>query len=111
MWLMTRFGFFSIVMDNQNKIYKVRARAKKDLQNLLDEVPQLKNHEILTYPSADYRYRILIDQAQLNALYAHFASTINYGNFKDAIYDIADQKDKLGHYHRVWEEMYGYQLG
>jgi hypothetical protein len=109
MWLSTTLGFYSIVKDLETNNFKLRARAKKDLKNLINALPALKDKEILTYPKADYRHRIIINQKELEKLFEFLAGSITYGNFKDAIAESPTQKDKLPYYHDVWEVMWGYQ--
>jgi len=38
MWLMTKHGFYSIVQKNPGEFH-IRARVRKDLENLVERVP------------------------------------------------------------------------
>lgn len=110
MWIASKFGFFSIVQTRENKEqYMVRARAAKDLENLKKNISDLTGKNILETKHADYHFRIIISQLELNKLMQFFASEIDYPNFKNKVYSVPDQKDKLPFYHEIWETMYRYQ--
>lgn len=111
MWLATKFGFYSIVQTHENKNkFMVRARAEKDLENLTKCLKKLENRKIISTKEADYHYRIIVTQFELNELLHHFAETIDYSNFKNKISTITGQHDKLPFYHEIWEIMYRYQM-
>ena len=111
MWLFTKYGFYSIVQDEKDKnTYKVRAREKGDLEQLKNNVVEVAYCSIHQDENADYRYRIFINQEQLQSLLTHLANHLDYSNFKDSIYRNKLQKDKLDSYHKVWDVMYEYQL-
>jgi hypothetical protein len=110
MWLATKYGFFSIVQTRENKdLFMVRARAEKDLQNLKNSLSMLKEHEIKITKQADYHFRLLVNRKELSRLMQFFATEIDYPNFKDKVYTVANQKDKLPFYHEIWGIMYNYQ--
>lgn len=111
MWLFTKYGFYSIVQDENDKsIYKVRARKKTDLQELQRNVTEISEGAIQQDNRADYRFRIFINQQQLQAIMNCLSNSLDYSNFKDSIYRNKSQKDKLDSYHQVWGVMYEYQL-
>ena len=58
MWLATQHGFYSIVQKDHD-LYFIRARVRKDLENL-KALAQL-DREVLEWPEADYRYRVKVD--------------------------------------------------
>jgi hypothetical protein len=87
----------------------VRARAEKDLENLVKNVKSLEDRQIIVTKDADYHFRIIISQSELNSLMMYFSETIDYSNFKNKINSIPDQRDKLLFYHEIWETMYRYQ--
>jgi hypothetical protein len=100
MWIANKFGFYSIVQTRENKdLFMVRARAEKDLQNLKNTLPVLKNHEIKITKQADYHFRLLVNREELSRLMHFFATEVDYPNFKDKVYTMANQKDKLPFYH------------
>lgn len=110
MWLATKFGFYSIVQTRDEKDkFMVRARAEKDLKNLVENVQELNGKEVLKTDFTDYRYRIIITKNELSALMMFFAANLDYPNFKDKIKATPGQKDKLGSYHEIWHVMYRYQ--
>lgn len=61
MWLATQHGFYSII--KKEKVFYIRARSRDDLENLR-RVAGLDT-EILTWPNADYQYRIIVNKATL----------------------------------------------
>ena len=68
MWLATKFGFYSIVQKQgqdggDSTSFHVRARVRTDLESLLTATGLQR--EILEWPTADYRYRIVIDMEDL----------------------------------------------
>jgi hypothetical protein len=108
MWLATKLGFFSIVQkdppdDGDAAVYHVRARVKGDLENLLN-VTGLQR-EILMWPSADYRFRIIASQLEVFEIMSALTETIDYPNFKNAIAAAKDQRPKLHAYHQVWSTL------
>ena len=108
MWLATKYGWFSIVQkqapdEGDAAIYHVRARVKQDLENLLAATAlQL---ELQDWPSADYRYRIIVGQQEVMSIMAHLAETLDYDNFKSMIGNTPDQRAKLHAYHDIWGVM------
>lgn len=104
MWLMTQYGFFSIVQhkDDAEK-YLVRARLRPDLERLKDLAALTT--EIVELKSADYRYRIEIGREEMLRVLKWLGEAINYPNFKNRIADLPDQKDRLSQYHEVWGTM------
>ena len=84
MWLATKYGFYSIVQkqppdDGDPAVYHVRARVRQDLENLL--AASALAMEILEWPEADYRYRIVIHQRELFDLMCLLAENLDYPNF------------------------------
>lgn len=104
MWLMTQYGFYSVVKHrDETDRYLVRARVKNDLKNLL-ELVQL-DVEIHESPSADYPYRIFITSEQLITVLEWLGKTVNYDNFKSRIHRLPDQQDKGDAYLKVWSAL------
>lgn len=110
MWLITKFGFFSVVekdSDKGNDTLTIRARSKKDLLNL-------KNHYLLTMEkiresnNTDYKYRATAPRGDVAKAFAQAVQDIDYSNFKDEV------KKKQG-VHRanvygwVWDSLYTIQ--
>lgn len=104
MWLSTTTGFFSIVQHrNQPDQYLVRARVRQDLLSL--KTLAALAGDVLTTPTADYRYRLYVSRDEMSAILAKLAAAIDYPNFKDRIATLPDQRPKLAAYHRVWSVM------
>jgi hypothetical protein len=101
MWLCTQHGFFSIVLKGGH--YHVRARERGDLARLL-RVAGL-NLEILQSPDADYRWRVLVGQEDLDRVFGALSGSIDYGNFKGRIHDLPDQAAKAPAYGRLWADL------
>lgn len=130
MWLCTKYGFFSVKQDGDDR-YFVRARRRQDLENLCwrmrdwwaqsmkDPVlivtsvePAEYREEVLTkliqdWPRADYRYRLIVSKPALGALFAAFVDSIDYPNFKAEVAKHEDQRQHLQLYHEVWATMAG----
>jgi len=99
MWLMTKYGFYSIVQKQPN-VYHVRSRERHDLQNLIDEVP-LTDCLISESKSTDYLARIIVDRDVVMTILQFLGSTLDYDNFKQRIAEIPGQAHKP--YHSVWK--------
>lgn len=108
MWLFTKRGFYSIVRKSDDE-WHVRARAKKDLENLLALVGA--KHKVHRSVDADYRWRIVCGTADARQMIARLSEDIDYSNFKGKIAATPDQADKLRAYHDIWGIMYDYQCG
>jgi len=106
MWLATKHGFYSIVQKPPGQFH-VRARVRQDLVNLLDLVR--KELEILDWPSADYRFRIIVQHRDLGEIMAALAVSLDYANFKNQIANSPDQRVKLDAFHEVWAILAGLQ--
>lgn len=106
MWLFTKCGFYSIVRKSADE-WHVRARAKKDLENLVALVGG--KHKIHRSADADYLWRIVCGGAEAKKMIARLADDIDYANFKEAVGATLDQADKLTAYHEIWGVMRYYQ--
>jgi hypothetical protein len=109
MWIFSKYGFFSIVKDEQSEMFKVRSRVRKDLENLQEHIQDIQGLSIHEHLKADYHYRLFIDNQQLGTLMKVLFESITYPNFKDQILQLGDQEDKLDSYHEIWEVMWNYQ--
>jgi hypothetical protein len=106
MWLATQHGFYSIVQKPAGRFH-VRTRCKQDLENLiaLAGIEAPLHHTT----DGDYAWRIVVGQAEVGAIMAALATSIDYSNFKGRIHDTPDQEDKLPAYSRLWSQMLSYQ--
>lgn len=98
MWLMTKYGFYSIVQKEPGT-YHVRARERHDLENLITLVP-LTTVGLIETTSSDYRFRIIVRRDTLLEILAFLGNTLDYENFKACIDRIPDQAHKP--YHAIW---------
>lgn len=101
MWLMTKYGFYSIVKKEDG--YHVRAREKKDLENLKGLCTLLKKKTIFENEGTDYPYRLKISTPKsILQIMRRLGETLDYPNFKDEIHEQPDQQNKLNPYFDVW---------
>lgn len=110
MWLFTKYGFYSVVKKkyaDQVKPFQIRARKLDDLLNLKLHVNLTE--EVIETKHADYHYRLVIDEEELNAIIKFTVDNIDYDNFKNEVGRQENQRDKLVSYHKIWDVMYGYQ--
>lgn len=98
MWLMTKYGFYSIVQKEPGT-YHIRARERHDLENLIELVP-LKKVGLVETKLSDYHFRIIVRRDTVLAILAFLGDTLDYDNFKDCIGKTPDQAHKP--YHEVW---------
>lgn len=88
MWLMTPFGFFSIVAAYTPAegygcgLRMIRARKREHLVALRTRHPHLP--AILQTDNTDYPYRIVADAGDVTRVVMALAEDICYGNFKAA---------------------------
>ena len=103
MWLITNFGFFSIVQKPGDTDLTIRARVRADLVALRAKyLPGLG--EITKSEVTDYRYRAKVSSADLAAALGNIVRDINYDNFKSCVAE--KQGSKRAHiYHKVWEDL------
>src|SRR5262249_2362279 len=87
MWLITNFGFFSVVEkpgDNDAGRLTVRARVKGDLETLRDRyLPEMG--EITANAGTDYKYRAQVPRSAMARASAQIIDDIDYSNFKSSV--------------------------
>ena len=98
MWLMTKFGFYSIVLKDEGQFH-IRSREKIDIENLVRQVP-LMDVEIFESSNADYRFRVIVGSKELHAVLEFLGNELDYDNFKGCIDRTPEQSHKP--YHEVW---------
>src|SRR5260370_22364673 len=97
MWIFSQEGFVSIVQKPDG--YHVRSRRKGDLINL-------GLTAVKSYAGSDYPWRaILPNKAELSKLMEKLGSSVNYPNFKACVGGRADQRHRVGDYHKIWALM------
>lgn len=103
MWLVTTFGYFSIVQKNSDRpgdTLTVRARVRKDMETLRDRyLPTLGPIE--DSGGADYPYRAKVGREELANAFWQAIMDVTYTNFK------AETASQLGHkredaYTEIW---------
>lgn len=105
MWLATTIGFYSAVEHRDLNGILVRARARVDLERLLDIGTTADAGAIEHTPAADYPFRVLMPRAAWAATVAELAHLIDYDNFKGAVGNTNPARASL--YHRVWAVLRG----
>lgn len=109
MWTFTQLGFFSINRTPDGTKLQFRARREQDLVNLKTTFPtEFANEEIMTLPTADYRWRLETGPAAAAIVMCAMTEQIDYRNFKNHLHD-TDQTDKLPILHDLWSAMFKYQ--
>jgi hypothetical protein len=103
MWLITNFGFFSIVQKQGDSDLTIRSRVRGDLEALRAKyLPGLG--EIRRSNVTDYRYRAMVAPADLAEAMGKIIRDITYDNFKNRVAE--KQGPRRAHvYHRVWEDL------
>lgn len=109
MWLMTDFGFFSIVQKEGEQNLTVRARVRQDLLNLKERyLPGLGAIEETQY--ADYRFRVRVPREVFAEALRDIALDIDYPNFKNSVAR-RQGKARARAYEDVWQRLFGLQTG
>jgi len=85
MWIFTTFGFFSVVEDREDSARLiVRARVREDLANFTNRLRRLPV-TIVSMPSADYPYRIVVDRSEFQDVVSGAIDDIDYDNFRNQV--------------------------
>ncbi|HOI94567.1 MAG TPA: hypothetical protein PK250_07660 [Syntrophobacter fumaroxidans] len=107
MWLITNFGFFSIVQKSGERDLTVRARVREDLDTLREKyLPSLS--ETAEWEGTDYRFRAKASHAAVADAMRMIALDIDYSNFKNSV--MAKQGSKREEtYANVWSVLYRLQ--
>ena len=110
MWLITRFGFFSIIQkpeDHLKDTLTVRSRVHGDLVALKQHyLPDLG--EIQESSDTDYRFRATAQRADIAAAMTRIIDDLNYGNFKSEVSKQQGPK-RASLYHEVWDVLHKLQ--
>lgn len=100
---MTKHGFYSIVQ-KKPKEFHIRARVRKDLENLVERVP-LPGAEIHASKGADYSFRIVTGKGDVLKVMQFLGDSLDYSNFKNTVARTPDQQPKHEAYATVWHTM------
>ena len=107
MWLITKFGFFSIVQQPGQQAtgtLTVRGRVRADLEALREQHLSAMG-PIEADGGTDYKYRAVAPAAQVAAAMCGTVADIDYSNFKDAV--AAEQgSQRSGLYHELWDTLW-----
>jgi len=110
MWIMTTFGFFSVVEkeeDRGTKFVTVRARVRRDLESLLKRSPFFNAKSIVaSRPGGvdDYRFRARVDRNELASVIFEALVEIDYENFKSSVLS-KQGKERAAIYNNVWYDL------
>ena len=107
MWLVTRYGFFSVVQKPGDKDLTIRARTRADLEELRRQyLPEMG--AIRTGEGTDYRYRASATHTAFSEAVHRTIVDIDYANFKNTV--SAEQGPERAHvYSRVWDNLWALQ--
>jgi hypothetical protein len=110
MWLITTFGFFSIVQkpeDEARGTLTIRARVRNDLKVLKQSyIPNLG--PIQVSDNTDYRYRAIATKSEVADAMCRAIAELDYSNFKSRVEQLqGGMRAKL--YHEVWHALYALQ--
>ena len=109
MWLMTNFGFFSIVKKEGEANLTMRSRVKQDLLNFKEHyLPSVGAIEESEY--ADYRYRVRVPREAFAEALKDIALDVDYPNFKHSVAR-RQGKARARVYEDVWHRLYDLQRG
>lgn len=107
MWIITTFGFFSVVEKPEQKgtgMVTIRARVRRDLEELRDRY--LPSMGPISDKKSDYPHRAVAQKEAVGEAMRLATIDIDYGNFKDTVIDRQGlEREKL--YADVWEVLQG----
>ncbi len=105
MWLITNFGFFSVVDKSGDGRLTVRSRTRGDLDRLRAHyLPELGI--TVAHAGSDYPWRAVVERQPLAEAMASIVADIDYGNFKDEVAKTLG-KERAHRYGDVWSALYG----
>ena len=113
MWVFTKQGFYSVVIDNYCNYGElmVRSRVRVDLERLIEKIASDNGGgfkaDILTLDSAEYRYRVKIKAYQWVKYVAKAAADIDYESVKDTI--TWHEPERSTAYYGCWQALYTWQ--
>jgi hypothetical protein len=104
MWLLTNFGFFSIVQKEGEEQLTIRSRALEDLETLRQKyLPELC--EVFEGAGTDYRYRARTSHESFAEALKKIALDIHYSNFKNSVAK-EQGHGRAGIYGQVWKTLW-----
>ena len=104
MWLITNFGFFSIVQKPSDRLLTVRARDAADLDRLrVQYLPTLG--PTATGVGTDYAHRAKVGHCDLARAMGVITRDICYSNFKNEV-SRCQGEERADVYHDVWDALF-----
>jgi hypothetical protein len=110
MWVLTPFGFYSVVQKSfePHGLLTIRARSRGDLENLRDQYLESKMSQIIEDVHADYQFRATVINKDWAEAVGRMTMDIDYDNFKNEV-KARQGSERAGIYGRVWSELYEIQ--
>jgi hypothetical protein len=103
-WLITTFGFFSIVQEPGHDVLTVRARTRHDLEELKNRfLPELG--EIIEEADGDYKYRAMGCRHAVARAVGEIAMSIDYRNLRDSVLALQGYR-RASLYGRIWNMLW-----
>lgn len=104
MWLLTNFGFFSVVKKDASDDLTIRSRTRSDLDRLRNHyLPSLSPSR--AHEGTDYPWRATASASALGEAMSAIARDIDYANFKDEV-ALSLGKDRAKRYGKIWSALY-----
>jgi hypothetical protein len=108
MWLFTRWGFYSISV--QNNSVAIRARLKKHLEKLQARFPdRLGKYKIQEDSQNDYKYRLIVARKTWLAVGNELMAEQDWSNFKNEAQKEDGHDDYVTALHEIWQVLYDLQ--
>jgi hypothetical protein len=84
MWILTTFGFFSVVESRYDPTtLMVRGRVRDDLVKFVRRAKVAA--DVIETKAADYRYRVILDRKVVARVIYRALKSIDYANFKSRV--------------------------
>ena len=109
MWLVTKFGFYSVVAHNSDPdLMLVRGRCQADMEQLrgFAQGRGLNLPEIVTNAGYDYGFRMFVPRRDWEKVGAALTAEIDYPNFKNQAHG---DPDRDAAYMQMWTIMRNFQ--
>jgi len=107
-WLITTFGFFSIVQKPGDDILVVRARTRQDLDRLkIKYIPELG--EIIQGTDEDYKYVADGPRDAVARAVGEIAMTIDYRDLRESVLTLQGYRRAML-YERIWNILWKLQV-
>ena len=111
MWLITNFGFFSVVQKSDDPklgTLTVRSRVREDLESLKEQYFKQTMGEIQVNTGTDYKYRAKVPREAMAGAMSQIIMDLEYSNFKNSVAENQGYK-RASVYSKLWETLYKLQ--